>query len=181
MIYKPLSWFVPGRRITANDKMQRGYVYVLSEAAGHITAKGFSPELSPGQMLALGVFEGHYLTDCQAEFPQEWFEGARDKLSFERPNEQKNCFGIKSRLSRSEWLRRGWILPFDPDPRGWFQWYCRYWLGKRLPEVDQRQIKRWAAFARHRAQVVKNCLPGQCSCRPRQRQALLQWAYNPFI
>lgn len=178
---KPLSWFRPGRTIYVNDKMQSGYFYTLSAPPGQLDAPGFTPELTPAQMLALGIFEGHYLTDCQAEFPAEWFEQAKAKLSPHFPDETKNCFGVKSRQARSQWLLRGWILPFDPDPRGWFQWYCRYWLGRRLPEIDLRQTKRWAAFSRHRAQVLKNCLPGDLTCRPRQRQALLQWAYNPFI
>lgn len=176
-----LKWFRPGRRITVNDKMQSGYSYILTAPIGRIFESDFKPELSPAQMLALGVFEGHYLNDCQEEFPTEWFEEASEKLSLEKPDETKNCFGIKSRLPRSEWLKRGWILPFDPDPRGWFQWYCRYWLGRRLPDIDQRQIKRWSAFTRHRAQIIKNCRPGDLNCRKRQRQALLQWAYNPFI
>ncbi len=176
-----LNWFRPGRIIRVNDKMQSGYIYALTAWPGRIDSPGFHPELTPMQMLGLGVFEGHYLNDCVEEFPAEWFSQAAGKLSPHTPDETKNCFGVKSRQPRSEWLRRGWILPFDPDPRGWFQWYCRYWLGRRLPETDERQIKRWAAFTRHRAQVLKNCRPGDSSCRPRQRQALLQWAYNPFI
>lgn len=176
-----LHCYRPGRLITVNDKMQTGYAYPLASAPGCDFAPEFKPELSPAHMLRLGVFEGHYLNDCREELPVEWFLQAADKLSPEKPDETKNCFGVKSRQPRSEWVRRGWILPFDPDPRGWFQWYCRYWLGRRSPETDARQIKRWAAFTRHRAQVLKNCRPGDLSCRPRQRQALLQWAYNPFI
>lgn len=177
----PLKWFRPGRIITVNDTMQTGYSYRLTEWPGCFSTPGFAPDLSPAHMLKLGVFEGHYLNDCREELPVEWFAAAAEKLSPHAPDETKNCFGVKSRQPRSEWLRRGWITPFDPDPRGWFQWYCRYWLGRRSPELDTRQIKRWAAFTRHRAQVLKNCRPGDLSCRPRQRQALLQWGYNPFI
>ena len=176
-----VPWYQPGRLITVNDKMQTNYTYRLTSAPGLNFAPEFKPELSPAHMLCLGVFEGHYLNDCREEFPAEWFLQASEKLSPKGPDETKNCFGVKSRQPRSQWLSRGWILPFDPDPRGWFQWYCRYWLGRRSPETDTRQIKRWAAFTRHRAQVLKNCHPGDLTCRPRQRQALLQWAYNPFI
>jgi len=108
--------------------------------------------------------------------PPEWFEKA--KIS-DKPDPSINAFGIKSRQPLSVWRDKGWII--EPDPRGWFQWYCRYYLGRRLPDVDHTQIKRWRAFRRHEAQVRANCEPGDVWCRPRQRQALLQWAYDPFV
>ena len=159
------------------DKMQQGYEYDLSAPAGEVFAPDFTPELTPKEMLELGVFEGHYLNDCRAEFPADWFENA--KLSPDVPDIMKNCFRIKSRMSLSEWQKRGWII--GSDPRGWFQWYCRYYIGRRLPEIDAIQIKRWKSFKRHKAQVERNCLPADLSCRRRQRQALLQWAYDPFV
>ncbi|MBQ2810631.1 MAG: hypothetical protein IJF12_00500 [Alphaproteobacteria bacterium] len=160
-----------------NDKMQQGYEYALLAPMGQDFAPDFTPELSPKQMLSLGVFEGHYLTDCQAEFPADWFIEA--KLSPQYPDIKQNCFGVKSRLSLKIWQQKGWII--GPDVRGWFQWYCRYYMGRRLPSVDNIQIKRWKAFKRHYAQVYKNCLPFDLDCRKKQRQALLQWAYNPFF
>ena len=166
-----------GKVIQVNDKMQRGYVYECIAPVGGDFSHDFNPELTPTEMLELGVFEGHYLTDCQNEFPASWFKKA--KLSLNGPDVNLNCFQIKSRLSLQEWQERGWIIP--PDPRGWFQWYCRYYMGRRLPEVDAIQIKRWRSFRRHQAQILKNCFPGDLRCRPKQRQALLQWAYDPFI
>lgn len=163
--------------VFVNDKMQKGYAYELVEPVGKNFAMEFSPELTPQEMLRLGVFEGHYLNDCRDEFPKSWFENAQ--LSPNGPDIDKNCFQIKSRQSLAEWKRKGWII--GPDPRGWFQWYCRYYMGRRLPEVDDIQIRRWRAFKRHAAQLGNNCCRGDLSCRPRQRQALLQWAYNPFI
>ena len=160
-----------------SDKMQQVYEYELSAPAGEAFAPDFTPELTPKEMLELGVFEGRYLNDCRAEFPADWFENA--KLSLDAPDIMKNCFQIKSRMSLPEWRKRGWIL--DPDPRGWFQWYCRYYLGRRLPEIDKIQIARWRSFYRHKAQILKNCPPGHTECRPRQRQALLQWAYEPGV
>ena len=157
--------------------MQQGYAYELSEPMGQNFAPEFKPELSPQQILEYGVFEGKYMTDCQAEFPREWFIKA--KLSPQHPDHKQNCFKLKSRLSLQEWQRRGWII--YPDPRGLFQWYCLYYMWLRIPEIDHKQIQRWRAFNRHRAQVEYNCMYGDLDCRPRQRQALLQWAYNPFI
>jgi len=124
----------------------------------------------------MGVFEGRYLNDCTDEFPNKWFENA--KLS-QRADPSLNYFGIKSRQPLGVWREKGWI--YGPDPRGWFQWYCRYYMGRRLDQVDHIQIKRWKGFARHAGQIRANCYPGDIFCRPRQRQALLQWAYDPFI
>lgn len=163
--------------IIVNDKMQQGYEYTLSAPEGREFAPDFRPELTPEEMLKLGVFEGHYLNDCQNEFPKFWFVQA--KLSLSGPDEKMNWFGVKSRLSLNEWRQKGWII--YPDVRGWFQWYCRYYMGRRIPEIDILQIKRWKAFRRHMIQVEKNCFVGDLHCRMRQRQALLQWAYNPFF
>ena len=164
------------KAITVNDKMQRGYRYTLDAPPGRKFDPAFKPHFSPQKMLELGVFEGKYLNDCRKEFPAEWF--AKAKLS-EKSDLSLNCFGIKSRQPLQVWQEKGWII--GPDPRGWFQWYCRYWMGRRLPEIDQVQIGRWRAFARHAGQVRKNCEPHCLECRPRQRQALLQWSYDPFI
>lgn len=167
--------FLPGRLICVHDKMQQNYQYRLTCRPGQNFAPDFAPQLTPAQMLSRGVFEGHYLTDCQDEFPAQWF--AKAKLSPGGPDISLNQFKVKSRQPLSVWREKGWIIL--PDVRGWFQWYCRYYLGRRLPEVDALQIKRWRAFRRHLVQVQKHCPPGHSECRPRQRQALLQWAYNP--
>lgn len=163
--------------VVVNDKMQQNYSYYLVAPEGKDFGFGFEPELTPKQMLELGVFEGHYLNDCQNEFPADWFCYAN--LSYDKPDIICNCFKIKSRLSLSEWKNKGWIL--EPDVRGWFQWYCRYYMGRRILGVDDIQIKRWKSFKRHKVQLEKNCMPFDENCRMRQRQALLQWAYNPFI
>ncbi len=162
--------------IEVHDKMQTGYRYEVVAPPGRDFAPEFQPFFTPSQMLEMGVFEGKYCNDCTKEFPEEWFDKAR--LS-SIANPEINYFGIKSRQPLSHWREKGWIL--GPDPRGWFQWYCRYYLGRRLPEIDTLQIKRWRGFARHRGQILANCYPGDLFCRPRQRQALLQWSYDPFI
>ena len=157
--------------------MQQGYQYEYDAPEGKYFAPDFLPELTPKEMLKLGVFEGHYMTDCQSEFPHSWFEKA--KISPDKACDACNYFKLKSRMSLQEWQNRGWIL--EPDPRGWFQWYCRYYMGRRIDKVDAVQIKRWKAFKRHKAQVYQNCALYDLSCRIKQRQALLQWAYSPFF
>jgi hypothetical protein len=162
--------------ITVQDKMQTGYSYTLVAPVGAEFDPRFTPHYTPQQMLQMGVFEGRYLNDCTEEFPPEWFENAR--LSA-RADATLNYFGIKSRQPLQIWQQKGWI--YGPDPRGWFQWYCRYTLGRRLPEVDEIQIKRWRGFARHAGQIRANCYPGDVFCRPKQRQGLLQWAHDAMI
>jgi hypothetical protein len=161
------------REIEVNDLMQRGYRYSLSAPLGRNFDADFSPELTPKQMLALGVFGGKYMTDCSEEFPADWFENAR--LCPERHDPKLNCFGVNASQPLSVWRAKGWI--YHEDPRGWFQWYCRYYMGRRCVD-DARQIRRWLAIRRHVAQLRQNCARGDLSCRRRQRQALMHWAYD---
>lgn len=161
------------KKVIIDDKMQKGYYY-LDKEIGEIDDPDFKPELTPKDMLELGVFGGKYLTDCIKEFPREWFENA--KLSPNKSDPELNYFKISASKPLKYWEMKGWIHP--ADPRGWFQWYCRYYYGRRLPEEDKRQIKRWKAMRRHIGQLKKNCEPLDLSCRKRQRQALLHWAYD---
>jgi hypothetical protein len=162
-----------GQRVLVNDLMQTDYVYWLTEPVGASFDPGFCPDLTPKEMLALGVFGGRYMTDCAAEFPADWFEHAR--LCSERHDPAVNLFGVNASQPLAVWQEKGWI--YHEDPRGWFQWYCRYYMGRRCPD-DDRQIRRWRAIRRHIAQIKKHCLPGDLACRRRQRQALLHWAYD---
>lgn len=159
--------------IHVHDHMQQA-TYTLTEPMGKNFDPRFTPDLTPKDMLALGIFGGKYMTDCRDEFPDDWFTKA--KLSPEKHDKSLNFFGVDASQSLHEWMRKGWIHPMDP--RGWFQWYCRYYMGRRLGKEDDRQIKRWLAIRRHIAQIQKNCRPGDLHCRPRQRQAVLQWAYD---
>jgi len=162
------------KKIKVNDKMQRGYEYELVEPIGKNFDSEFKPDLTPKEMLELGIFEGVYMRDCTDEFPTDWFKNA--KFAKGQPNPELNFFKTKASQPLSEWIKKDWIN--KNDPRGWFQWYCRYYMGRRIPKEDARQIKRWKAFVRHWAQVSKNCRKGDYHCRPRQRQALLHWAYD---
>lgn len=160
--------------VTVYDKMQQGYQYELSCPIGKNFDPEFFPDLTPQQMLELGVFGGKYMTDCRNEFPAEWFIKA--KLSPKKKDPLLNFFGVDASLPLHTRKEKGWIYP--DDPRGWFQWYCRYYMGRRLPEEDKRQIKRRKAIKRHLWAIKKNCKPGDRICRRKQRQALLHWAYD---
>ena len=154
--------------------MQKGYKYELVEKTGKNFYEDFRPDLTPKQMLALGFFGGKYMTDCKKEFPSDWFTKA--KLSPNTHDPKLNYFKVNASQPLSVWTKKDWI--YKDDPRGWFQWYCRYYMGRRIEGEDERQIKRWKAMTRHIAQITKNCYAGDLSCRPIQRQALLHWAYD---
>lgn len=160
--------------ITVNDKMQKGYRYELMAPMGRSFALDFKPELSPKKMLELGVFSGVYMRDCVEEFPADWFTKA--KFAKDKKDPTLNFFGVEASQSLDEWRKKGWI--YKDDPRGWFQWYCRYYMGRRIDAEDKRQIKRWRAIKRHIMALKKNCRQGDIYCRPKQRQAILHWAYD---
>jgi hypothetical protein len=161
------------RWVEVNDRIQRRYRYQLTQPVGRNFHPQFRPQLTPKEMLRLGVFGGKYLTDCIDEFPASWLAGA--KLCPQRHDPKLNFFGVNASKPLSYWRAKGWI--YHEDPRGWFQWYCRYYMGRRC-EDDERQIKRWLAFRRHIAQLRANCRRGDLTCRRKQRQALLHWAYD---
>lgn len=162
------------RKVIVNDLMQKEYEYLCVESPGQNFHPAFKPDLSPLDMLHLGVFGGKYMSDCVEEFPDDWFEGV--EFCHEYHNPDLNYFKINASLPLSEWRKKGWI--YHEDPRGWFQWYCRYYVGRRIPDEDERQIRRWKAIFRHVGAVRKNCRPGDLNCRRKQRQALLHWAID---
>lgn len=194
---KLLSSFQKGTEIHVWNKMAKGYSYTLNENPGQNMDPSFKPYATPGEILAMGAFEGKYLNDCLLEFPAEWYWNALllDKLRPGKPDVSVNLLGVDSRQTISFWIRSGWLpgghkkgqhpelsdAKINPDERGWFQWYCRYWMGRRLPVLDTIQIKRWKSFTRHLAQVKQGCHPMDMECRKRQRQGLFQWAYNPYV
>lgn len=156
--------------------MQTGYSYFLTEPAGKNFQSDFRPELAPAEMLALGVFGGRYLRDCRKEFPAAWYRHAKlHPEGMPGHSQELNYFKIDASQPLAVWREKGWIHP--DDPRGWFQWYCRYWFGRRHKD-DKRQIKRWKMMKRHIAQIKKHCVKGDITCRRKQRQALLHWAYD---
>lgn len=172
----PLCWFIKGKSIIVNNRMQTDYKYTLSENAGENFDENFTPKYTPGEMLKMGVFEGKYCNDQIGEFPQEWYLDALDNLSPEGADVKCNYFsGYKSRQSLQVWQEKKWVpcADDDKDLRGWFEWYMRYWIGRRIPHIDQIQISRWKKFKRHYVQIKK----APFNKRQRQRQACLQWAW----
>ena len=160
-------------KVVVRDNFQN-YTYYRTEPVGKNFHEDFKPQLTPQEMLELGVFGGLYMTDGAKEFPKKWFTDA--KLSPDKKaHKELNFFEVHASQPLSEWEKKGWI--HEDDPRGWFQWYCRYYMGRRH-EDDERQIKRWFAYRRHASQVMANCRAKDLSCRPRQRQSLLHWAYD---
>lgn len=163
------------KTIIVSDDFQKNYTYTLSEPEGKNFHPDFKPHLTPQKMLELGIFGGLYFDEIPKEFPKEWFENA--KLSSDgKMHKELNYYGINASQPLAVWQAKGWIHP--DDPKGWFQWYCRYYLGRRH-EDDERQIKRWKAITRHASQIVHNCRANDQDCRPKQRQAVLHWAYDP--
>lgn len=160
------------KAIHVKDKFQ-DYSYVLSAPIGKRFDEDFHPDLTPKQMLRMGVFGGEYFSDQPSDIPKDWFK--RVKLS-DKSDPKLNYYKVSASQPLKVWQQKGWID--ERDPRGWFQWYCRYYMGRREPEYDEWQIKRWKAITRHIGQIKANCMPGDINCRPRQRQTLLHWAYD---
>lgn len=163
------------KTITVSDNFQENYIYNLTEPEGRNFHPDFKPHLTPPEMLKLGIFGGLYFDEIPKEFPKQWFKNAQ--LSPDgKMHKELNYYGLNASQPLEIWQAKGWIHP--DDPKGWFQWYCRYYLGRRHQD-DERQIKRWKAITRHAFQIAHNCRRGDQTCRRKQRQAILHWAYDP--
>ena len=147
------------RTVTVNDRMQRGYRYTLTAPTGRKFDPEFKPELTPREMLRLGVFGGKYMTDCSKEFPKSWF--ARAKLSPSRARQSLNYFGVDASQPLAEWRRKGWI--HEDDPRGWFQWYCRYYMGRRTPRTMRARSDAGRRSAATSGKSRRTASPATCS------------------
>ena len=151
----------------------------------------FNPNLSPKEIIRIGSFGGIYFYDeggridiNYKEFPSDWFDGLEESFYLSKKYNRKiNFFKIKSGLSQEEWEEKGWIN--KQDPRGWFQWYCRYYMGRRTDD-DERQIKRWNNFCGEKGRW-RNYIYSKINKRGTSiddisfslavRQSLLHWGY----
>ena len=134
------------------------------------TGVEFTPLLNPYEAMELGIFDGSY-----------YGEGTEvTTRDFANPPviTKTNLFAPNASSPLEEWQERGWIK--EHDPMGWFQWYVRYYHGRRIEDYDDWQMGRWKSFvARHSAQVRKNG-NGDLTKRLKQRQALLHWCADPI-
>lgn len=160
----------------------------------------FQPNLSPKQVLQMGSFGGTYFRDITSavtglhykgrevisEYPEDWFEGLSLEDLVISPTYRKTLNKYRSACGGSlgMWETSGWIS--DIDPYGWFQWYCRFFLGRRSSD-DERQVDRWAKGqgpkGRWRIQLMNKVLTARTTfddakVSPVMRQVLLHWAYE---
>lgn len=171
----PVQYVQRPLHVSVDEAYQTGYSYTLVEQPGEAFDPRFKPELTPKEMFALGIFGGNYFTEAPREFPADWFDGVKFSQTG-TADKMLNYFKINASQPLSVWQKKDWIYP--EDPRGWVLWYCRYYNGRRIPAEDDRQIRRWIAIARHISQLKAACQPGDETCQPRRRQALLHWAYD---
>jgi hypothetical protein len=169
--YILLRRFTPGTQIIKID----GTTWNIEGKFGSVEGFSSRPKLTPDMMLRLGVFGGTFIYDMIDEIPLEWILMAlvEGKISLTgRPDPECNFYRVLSVQDIKEWQRHGWIN--EQDPKGWFQWYIRYFLGRRTAD-DKRQCDRWHSFRRHLGQLIVN----KHQERLKQRQACIQWGYNP--
>jgi len=158
----------------------------------------FKPNLSPKEVMQLGSFGGTYFRPIKSgvtnekygsevwkEYPSDWFEGLNIGRQVASPNYNNtvNKYQVKCGASLEEWESSGWMKA--QDPYGWFQWYCRFYLGRRTDD-DARQVSRWLKCCGPKGRW-KNNLIGKCvrqgkafdnkAVSPVVRQTLQHWGY----
>ena len=141
--------------------------------------------LTPTEVIKKGSFGGTYFRDTYSNVNHKWYKNSWKEFDQLKNIDKKyyardfndvnlNTSGVKCGTSLRFWENKGWIRQIDPY--GWFQWYFRYYLGRR-PEDDQRQIKRWKGIVnRFKGILVRMIKNGKDS--PKIRQILLHWDYE---
>jgi hypothetical protein len=141
------SW-IPAETQPARDPSTHCYIFPSQST--------FTPNLSPADIIRQGAFGGTYfrpyyskvlgitIEDDWKDLPSEWTEGidVEEFMTSTTYNPEVNKFKVKCGQSIEEWEAAGWIR-HEHDVRGWFQWYCRFFQGRRC-EDDERQIGRWS-------------------------------------
>lgn len=115
----------------------------------------FTPNKTPAEVMREGAFGGSYfrplyskrlrttISGDHAELPADWTAGLDISryLTAREYDADANKFKVACGQSIEEWEAAGWI-DHRFDVRGWFQWYCRFYQGRRC-EDDERQVGRW--------------------------------------
>ena len=152
----------------------------------------FSPNKTPIEAINEDAFGGTYFRDIYSGVNGKWYRDSWKEFNFLKNINAKyyssnyydaevNKYGVKCGTSLRFWENKGWIN--GQDPYGWFQWYCRYYLGRRSSD-DERQIKRWvdirSRFKGILIKMIKNkgVKFDDYSVSPKIRQILLHWGYE---
>ncbi|XP_067295280.1 uncharacterized protein zgc:113208 isoform X1 [Pseudorasbora parva] len=158
----------------------------------------FTPNMTPKEVLQAGSFGGTYFRpiyssitkqhykDVWQELPEDWLDGLNisKQVASSTYREDVNTYNVKCGGSLEMWESSGWIIP--QDPYGWFQWYCRFYQGRRTMD-DARQISRWAKCAgvkgRWRQNLITKVVRSGCAydnsgVSPVVRQTLQHWGYK---
>jgi len=201
---KSAVFYKPARRTKEKEVYPESSVLKRDEATGKLTFKNvpssqahFQPNLTPKEMIQAGTFGGCYFNPrggkkgflkrpilvASKEFPEEWFENMSKGLYENRVYKSyRNLYQVKAGQDQHYWEEHGWIN--EQDPRGWFQWYCRFYLGRRTAD-DARQISRWTGVGGEKGRWKNNLLNkivssnrrfDDASISPVVRQTMLHWA-----
>ncbi|KAK4688281.1 hypothetical protein P7C73_g1852, partial [Tremellales sp. Uapishka_1] len=204
--FKPLpksrAPILPGPDYASSSEVFVKQARPKRDAGGTLVFEGrwkgvFTPNLTPEEMFAGGAFSGAFFCDTYSKVLSSPLSAATDiaelpftvpteKLDHPSPSEQNNRFGVRAGQSLQEWEKAGWI--WNEDPRGWAQWYVRFWDGRRC-EDDERQVRRWMKVAGpsgrfKRALMKKIQIAGGAEALAEEevgavlRQCLWQWAYE---
>ena len=160
----------------------------------------FRPNVTPREIFIKGSFGGTYWRPINSAITNKKYENEHKKFEFLKdiPDEKMirdyetdydikiNKYGVKVGMTLDEWERQGWIT--EQDPYGWVQWYCAFYQGRRVPELDKHQIDRWLKIAsnekgRWKKRIVnmiksKKATYNDFTISPKIRQTLLHWAYE---
>ena len=152
----------------------------------------FSPNKTPVEIINEGAFGGTYFRDIYSGVNGKWYRNSWKEFEFLEDIDPKlyssnyynvkvNKYGVKCGTSLRFLENKGWMN--GQDPFGWFQWFCRYHLGRRNID-DSRQIKRWLGIVNRFKGILVKMIKDKStkfddvSVLPKIRQILLHWGYE---
>ena len=152
----------------------------------------FGANKTPIEVITEGAFRGTYFRDIYSGINGKWYKTSWKEFDQLKDIDQKcycssyydasfNKYNVKCGTSLRSWENKGWIN--EINPYGWFQWYFRYWLGRRSGD-DERQInRRKKTVSRFRVKLVKMIKDAggkfdEYSISRKIRQILLHWGYE---